>query len=142
MKTETQNVATWTFDHDTGYLDTFADNEDTIKSKDPYFVPIQSKTVITEDMLVIAIEGTSLKENLPELRAGSTVPFYFQIIDYNLENAGYMLRQRFDIELKWSEDYNGCNEPAECKEDVVEEGSSMLATFAASSIALASLLAF
>lgn len=70
------------------------------------------------------------------------MPFYFQIIDFNL-GKGLMLRQKFDLELKWSEDYNGCNEPAECKEEVVlDESSSMLAAFTVSSLALASLLAF
>lgn len=69
-------------------MDTYEDNEKTILSKDDYFVPIPTKTKITEDMLVIAIEGTSLKENLPELRGGSDVPFYFQIIDYYPDGEG------------------------------------------------------
>ena len=51
-------------------------------------MPIPNKTQITEDMLVIAIEGTSLKENLPEVRGGSEVPFYFQIIDYYPDGEG------------------------------------------------------
>lgn len=46
------------------------------------------------------------------------------------------------MKLKWSDAYNGCNEPAECKVAVIEEGSSMLASFAATSIALAAVLAF
>lgn len=49
VKIETHNVSTWLFDEATGQLDTFADNEDTIKSKDPYFVPVKSKTTISED---------------------------------------------------------------------------------------------
>ena len=91
----TDNISTWTFNA-SGYLDTYEDNEKTILSKDDYFVPIPSLTQITEDKLVIAIEGTSLKENLPEIRGGSEVPFYFQIIDKEEDAGKYtILRQRF-----------------------------------------------
>ena len=138
----THNVSTWKFDS-AGKLDSFADNEDTIKSKDEYFMPVQSLTKIEDDRLVIVLEGTSLKLNLPEIRGGSEVPFYFEIIDFDKTIEGRILRQQFQVNLKWSEDYNGCNEPADCVVETVEEGTSMLSAFAASSIALAaSLLAF
>ena len=55
-------------------------------------MPIDEVTEITDTKLVIGIEGTSLKEQLPELRGGSTVPFYFQIIDYDSTLGGRILR--------------------------------------------------
>jgi len=84
---------------------------------------------------------------LPELRGGSDVPFYFQIIDYDSSLGGRILRERFDTKLIFSEDYNGCNLPAECVDDSEESdgAASLLTSFTAASsiIALASsLLAF
>lgn len=95
---------------------------------------------------MIGIEGTSLKEQLPELRGGSDVPFYFQIIDYEPKIGGLILRQKIeDKKLVFSEEYNGCNLPREdCKEpDSEDDGaSSLLASLTAAALAGASLLAF
>lgn len=109
-------------------------------------MPIPSVTEISEDRLVIGIEGTSLKEQLPELRGGSQVPFYFQIIDFVPSLGGLILRQKIeDIDLIFSEEYNGCNLPADdCVEpDSEADGaSSLLASLTAAALAGASLLAF
>lgn len=58
-----------------------------------YFVPILDKTRITDDMMVLAIEGTSLKTKLPEVRWGSKVPFTFQILDFNPDTKAQIIRQ-------------------------------------------------
>ena len=114
-------------------------------------MPIPSVTEITEDRLVIGIEGTSLKEQLPELRGGSTVPFYFQIVDYEPTLGGLILRQKIEgddelgVDLIFSEEYNGCNKPrTDCPDPESEDdgASSLLASFTAAALAGASLLAF
>ena len=51
------------------------------------------KTRITDDMMVLAIEGTSLKQKLPEVRWGSKVPFTFQILDFNPDTKAQIIRQ-------------------------------------------------
>ena len=78
-----QNIARWSFNSDTGIMENSDDTAATIKSKDDYWVPVHSKSSIEEDRMVLVIEGTSLKLNLPEIRTGSTIPFTFQIIDYD-----------------------------------------------------------
>ena len=64
-------------------------NDETIDSSgdsDEFFVPIKAKSSISEDRLVIAIEGSSLKPLLPEVRWGARLPIYLQIIDYDPES--------------------------------------------------------
>jgi len=92
--------------------------------------------------LVIAIEGTSLKPKLPEVRWGSKVPFWFQILDYDVVTKAWTIRQRNTVELQFAENPNECTLPAECVDpdaEVVKEGASPLASFVVASLALASL---
>ena len=72
----------WKFDSTSGKLASVTETGDSEQPASKYFVPIKDKTQIAEDMLVIAIEGTSLKKLLPEVRWGLTLPFYFQILDF------------------------------------------------------------
>lgn len=64
------------------------DASDTKKTSDDYWVPIKGDSKIEEDRLVIAMEGVSLKTNLPEIRGGSKIPIRFQIVDYDPVNIG------------------------------------------------------
>lgn len=73
----------WHFNRSTGVLESSEDLDTSLKTKDDYWIPIKSLTSISEDRLVIAVEGTSLKPNLPDVRSGSKVPFWFQIMDYD-----------------------------------------------------------
>lgn len=56
-KKEYDNISLWTFDAN-GKLNTSNDTAESSKTKDDYFVPIKTKTSISQDMLIIAIEGT------------------------------------------------------------------------------------
>lgn len=140
-----QNVSTWTFNRSSGLLDSFADNEKTIKSKDDYFVPIPELTKIENNRLVMAFEGSNFKLNLPDVRGSSEIPLRFQILDYNYDLEGRVLRSKFDAKLIWADDPNACTWPGDCKEEEVEdEGAfnSLTTTLCASAFAMATLLAF
>ena len=93
-------------------------------------------------MLVIAIEGTSLKALLPEIRWGSTLPFYFQILDYTgAPYNAWRIRQRNIVQLTFSEDANSCTLPStECVSEfeLEEDGAASMWITAAASFALIS----
>ena len=72
-----QHETEWKFNETTGQLESHDQTSDSVKGDDLYFVPIVDKTSISEDRLVIALEGTSMKQLLPEIRWGTTLPFYF-----------------------------------------------------------------
>ncbi len=66
----------WRFNED-GVMDSATPTDFSKLTQEDFFVPIMSKTKISRDMLVIALEGTALKKHLPEVRWGTTVPFTF-----------------------------------------------------------------
>ena len=76
----------------TGQLVSGKEILDSDKGSDEFFVQIMDKSSISEDRLFISIEGSSLKPLLPEVRWGSKVPFYFQIVDYEPEKRQWILR--------------------------------------------------
>ena len=137
-----QNIARWTFNDQTGIMKDSNDTDNSIKSKDDYWVPVHSKSFIDEDRMVLVIEGTSLKPNLPEIRTGSTIPFSFQINDFDLEINGLIVRQLTNVVLTFADDTNSCNLPAECIAPVLDEGAFSLMSFGASTIILVTLLSF
>lgn len=83
----------WKFDANSGKLNSVEATGDSLMPQSDYFVPIMDKTRITDDMMVLAIEGTSLKQKLPEVRWGSKVPFTFQILDFNPDTKAQIIRQ-------------------------------------------------
>ena len=76
----------------TGQLVSGKEILDSDKGSDEFFVPIMDKSSISEDRLFISIEGSSLKPLLPEVRWGSKVPFYFQIVGYEPGKRQWILR--------------------------------------------------
>ncbi len=98
-------------------------------------------------MLVIALEGSSLKLNLPDVRGSSKIPLRFQILDYGVL-GGNIIRSKYDVDLTWADDPNRCTIPADCPDPVVEEEkasyllSSLSAFTLAASYLLSSLSAF
>ena len=94
----------WRF-NESGVMDSATATSSSKKTQEDYFVPIMSKTSISNDMLVIALEGSSLKNHLPDVRWGypdgsfTTVPFTFQIFDYARVGSryGWKLRQENTI---------------------------------------------
>lgn len=71
-----KHEAIWKF-ASTGELESVTQTNDSVLTDAEYFVPIKSISKIANDMLVIGLEGTSLKQRLPEVRWGSKVPFTF-----------------------------------------------------------------
>ena len=70
---------------------------------------------VSEDRLVIAFEGVSLKKKLPEIRQGTEIPFYFQILDFEpAPISAWTIRQRETVNLKFADDVNKCTKPATC----------------------------
>lgn len=137
----------WQFNRSTGFLESSIDTPQSLKTKDDYWTPVKGTTFIEDDRLVITIEGTSLKPNLPEVRGGSTVPFWFQFHEYDPAIDGYYLRQRENVTLTFHDNPNACNLPKECESLVEEEEGAMSLTtsmgaIAASVVTLASLLSF
>lgn len=51
------------------------------KVESKYWVPVPKYSTLSQDKLVITMEGIEYKEWLPALRNGSKVPFTFQFID-------------------------------------------------------------
>lgn len=107
-------------------------------------MPIKKDSSISEDRLVIAIEGISLKKNLPEIRGGLRLPFYFQILDYepNPLNA-WKLRQRNIVELVFSEDANTCTLPKDCLDSELDDNrGDTFSLIAGASLSLLSIVLF
>lgn len=107
-----------------------------------YFIPVKDKTKIQEDMLVVVLEGTSLKTNLPELRAGSELPIHFQFIDTKVSDGARVIRQRNEISIKFWDDPNACTLPKSCPRPDEDEGAVATTTFSAIAAAFISMLAF
>ena len=139
-----QNVSTWKFARDTGILSEWSDNDQSLKNKDDYFVPIPELSRISEDMLIIALEGSSLKLNLPDVRGGSTGTLRFQLVDFDLTIPGRRIRDKYDVDLTWSQYENRCTLPADCPDPVLEEESAvgMLSGVTAMMLAAVMALAF
>ena len=93
---------------------------------------------------MISIEGTSLKKMLPEVRWGTTLPLYFQILDYDPSTKAWLIRQRNVVEIAFSENPNSCTLPAVCIDPEAEEedGSKALAIMAATSLSLLTVALF
>ena len=91
-KDKEQHETEWKFDETTGQLISDLETSGSVKGSDEYFVSIKDKSSISEDRLVISIEGTSLKQNLPEIRWGTKLPFYFQILDYEPKTKAWIIR--------------------------------------------------
>ena len=93
---ENMNKSEWRFNRSEGDLETTTDFTDgsSPKPKDDYWIPVHDKSFISLDQLTIVIEGTALKSRLPEVRpeSGSTIPFRFLIVDFDLDLQGYFLR--------------------------------------------------
>ena len=137
----------WQFNRSSGLLESSIDTPESLKTKNDYWTPVNSLTFIEDDRLVITIEGSSLKPNLPEVRGGSTVPFWFQFHEYDKSNDAYYLRQRQNVTLTFHDNPNACNLPKDCEALVEEEDGALSLTtsmgaIAASVITLASLLSF
>lgn len=109
-----------------------------------YFVPIQKISKIQDDMLVFGLEGSNFKLNLPELRVGSSVPFRFQIVDFDTGISGRRLRQTVEVTINWADDYHRCTKPFPCvaEEEPEEDFAVSLYGLAASSLAFITMLAF
>ena len=120
-----QNVSTWKFARDTGLLSESADNDQSLNTNDGYFVPIPELSSISENQLVIALEGSSLKPNLQDVRGGSTGTLRFQIVDFDLTIPGRRIRDKYDVDLTWSQFQNRCTLPDDCPEPVIEEESAV-----------------
>ena len=67
----------WQFNRSTGVLESTLDTDESTQPKTDYWIPVPKYTTIQDDRLVMVIEGTSMKLNLPEVRGGSKVPFWF-----------------------------------------------------------------
>lgn len=95
-------------------------------------------------MLVFGLEGSNFKQKLPDLRVGNSVPFRFQIIDFDQGNDGRRLRQTVEVNIAMADDFHRCTKPFPCVATVVEEdfASSLYYTFAASSLAFLTMFAF
>jgi len=120
----------------------YRDTAESKKTSDSYFIPIKSKTTISEDRLVFALEGSSLKLNLPAIRANSKVPFRFQMLDYNVQTGSRVLTLKHDIELKWTDDFNRCTLPSFCLVEEVDGASTLLSSVFASAILVFGLTSF
>ena len=133
----------WAF-NSAGYLDKVTKSGDSVLTDADYWVPIKPKTTISEDRLVIAIEGSSLKTKLPEVRWGSKVPFTFQILDYSLETTAWIIRMRETVELTFTDDPNSCTLPSTAciDPDAVLESASLFAVKSALSLAMVAMIAF
>ena len=134
-----QHISEWTFDAE-GLIDTVTPTEKSKVPAEAYFVPIKGKTQISEDRLVFALEGSSLKELLPAIRGNSTVPFRFQILDYNVETDSRVLQAKHDIALKWTDDFNRCTIPSACLVEEKDAASTLFTTFTSTIFASAMLV--
>lgn len=141
---DTYNISDWLFDRATGVLNSANDTFDSLKPKNDYWIPVQWATTISNDRLVISVEGTSLKQYLPEVRGGSKVPFYFQFIDFDDFDTSLRRRQLDKVDLIFQDDPNACNLPATCELPVEEEEGafSLTTTLAASLFTVTALLSF
>ena len=134
------NIAKWTFDSNNGTLASWNMTSSSKKSSDDFWVPVPDKCLITDDLLILTIEGNSLKQNLPDLRAGSKFPITFQIINFDTVIQGYVLRQKFTKMIYMSDDVNGCNLPdTTCKPPPVQKEGAFSLTSLGVSFAIASL---
>ena len=86
------NRANWKFDRATGILTSWEEMSDSLVSMDEYWVPVGPKTMITDDRLVIVVEGISLKPYLPDVRGQTKIPIRMQIVDFIPAIEGYILR--------------------------------------------------
>ena len=139
------NDSTWVFDRVTGQLVSYDDEPNSVKGKDDYFVPLTEYSYINSDTLVFAIEGSSLKRHLPDIRGSSEIPFMFQIVDYDINFTGKILRDKYYVTLVWADDPNRCTLPEDCPDPVIieEEGAyKLIAGLTAASLAFLSLVSF
>ena len=72
-----RNVSNWYFSRDLGTLQSWDETDDSLMPTDQYFIPVPELCSISDEMLVITLEGSSLKQDLPEIKQGNTQTVWF-----------------------------------------------------------------
>ena len=99
-------------------------------------------TQTSYERFVISLEGSSLKQNLPPVRAGSSIKFWFQIIDYNPDIPGRVLRAKHVVYMTWTDDFLRCTTPDPCPEPEKDAAMGLFSSVTAAVLLIASLFSF
>lgn len=126
-----RQIYRWTFDSQGN----FASAENTLDTNNgPYWVPVAELTTVSEDQLVLVIEGNATNINLPDIRGGSSLVTKEAIIDSRPGNVK-VVQAIQDITMTWSENQNRCTLPADCPDFTEEDSAQVLVASSAALLA-------
>ena len=134
------NIKRWVFEN--SELTSQVTLPESTATDDDYWLPVKKYCSLSQDKLVITMEGIEYKKNLPAIRQGSVIPWTFLFIDKHTDSTR-IIRLKEEIELTFTRDLNRCTSTPSYTCPIIEtevDNATMLTAYATT--ALAALVTF